>query len=310
MMNCARKKLQDTILSCSFNSWTCQHRLKVVRCDFWGLKRGQIGQQRCRLSTVRPSTKIVQDTSQRDFQSEKVTILGENYDQDGMTNITKSLINKIGRNLHRQGDHPLGMIKSKIEAHMHGNHRSRYGGCIFAAVDNLSPVVTTEQNFDSLLVAPDHVTRAKNDNYYINNTYMLRAHTSAHQRDMIRSGWDAFLVTGDVYRRDEIDRSHYPVFHQMEGVRLFGQSELFSNYDVCLLLLLHAQFAEYGSFEHDPRRARPTFYFLSPIVLLLISGVPVPYSAVWSFNFPLSNHHRWISQKKKNSLLLFLDRMA
>ena len=29
-----------------------------------------------------------------------------------------------------------------------------------------------------------------------------------------------FLVTGDVYRRDEIDKSHYPVFHQMEGVKL------------------------------------------------------------------------------------------
>jgi len=27
-----------------------------------------------------------------------------------------------------------------------------------------------------------------------------------------------FLVVGDVYRKDEINRSHYPVFHQMEGV--------------------------------------------------------------------------------------------
>jgi phenylalanyl-tRNA synthetase alpha chain len=28
------------------------------------------------------------------------------------------------------------------------------------------------------------------------------------------------------YRRDEIDRSHYPVFHQMEGVRLFTIPEV------------------------------------------------------------------------------------
>jgi phenylalanyl-tRNA synthetase alpha chain len=34
-------------------------------------------------------------------------------------------------------------------------------------------------------------------------------------------GVEHFLVTGDVYRRDEIDRTHYPVFHQMEGVRFF-----------------------------------------------------------------------------------------
>lgn len=44
---------------------------------------------------------------------------------------------------------------------------------------------------------------------------MLRAHTSAHQRDLIASGLDAFLVVGDVYRRDEIDKRHYPVFHQV-----------------------------------------------------------------------------------------------
>ena len=34
-------------------------------------------------------------------------------------------------------------------------------------------------------------------------------------------GLDNFIVFGDVYRRDEIDSSHYPVFHQAEGVRLF-----------------------------------------------------------------------------------------
>ena len=54
---------------------------------------------------------------------------------------------------------------------------------------------------------------------------MLRAHTSAHQSDLIKMGLDNFLVVGDVYRRDEIDRTHYPVFHQMEGVRLMGGRE-------------------------------------------------------------------------------------
>jgi phenylalanyl-tRNA synthetase alpha chain len=30
---------------------------------------------------------------------------------------------------------------------------------------------------------------------------------------------------GDVYRRDSIDATHYPVFHQMEGVRVFSPDE-------------------------------------------------------------------------------------
>ena len=39
-------------------------------------------------------------------------------------------------------------------------------------------------------------------------------------------GLDNFLVAGDVYRRDEIDSSHYPVFHQIEGVRLVSEGDL------------------------------------------------------------------------------------
>lgn len=50
---------------------------------------------------------------------------------------------------------------------------------------------------------------------------LLRTHTSAHQSTLLREGKEAFLCTGDVYRRDEIDASHFPAFHQMEGVKLF-----------------------------------------------------------------------------------------
>lgn len=39
------------------------------------------------------------------------------------------------------------------------------------------------------------------------------------------AGHTKFLVTGDVYRRDAIDATHYPVFHQMEGFRVFSPSE-------------------------------------------------------------------------------------
>jgi phenylalanyl-tRNA synthetase alpha subunit len=44
---------------------------------------------------------------------------------------------------------------------------------------------------------------------------VLRTHTSAHQCEFIAQGIPAFLCVGDVYRRDEIDASHYPVFHQV-----------------------------------------------------------------------------------------------
>ena len=49
---------------------------------------------------------------------------------------------------------------------------------------------------------------------------VLRTHTSAHQSALMREGKEAFLCTGDVYRRDEIDASHFPAFHQASTARL------------------------------------------------------------------------------------------
>lgn len=55
---------------------------------------------------------------------------------------------------------------------------------------------------------------------------LLRTHTSAHQHEILKHGVKAFCVLGDVYRKDEIDATHYPVFHQMEAVRLYRIEDL------------------------------------------------------------------------------------
>jgi phenylalanyl-tRNA synthetase alpha chain len=69
-----------------------------------------------------------------------------------------------------------------------------------------------------------HPSRRLTDTYYFSETDCLRTHTSAHQTQFLRGGVDSFLVFGDCYRRDEIDASHYPVFHQVEGVRVWDAS--------------------------------------------------------------------------------------
>lgn len=112
------------------------------------------------------------------------------------------------------------MIKSQIQDHFETQHPG-----VFQFVDSLPPVVTTKQNFDELLTPPDHVSRSANDTYYIDQAHCLRTHTSAHQTELMRSGLNAFLCTGDVFRRDTIDATHSPVFHQMEGVRVWHKDE-------------------------------------------------------------------------------------
>ncbi|XP_077209226.1 phenylalanine--tRNA ligase, mitochondrial isoform X3 [Paroedura picta] len=158
-----------------------------------------------------------------------VELLGKAYHPDDYSNVTQKVLSKVGKNLHNQRYHPLWLIKERVKDHFYKQYIGRFGTPLFSVYDDLPPVVTTEQNFDRLLVPKDHPSRKKGDNYYLNRTHMLRAHTSAHQWDLIHSGLDAFLVVGDVYRRDQIDNSHYPAFHQLEGVRLFSNHELFSN---------------------------------------------------------------------------------
>lgn len=160
-------------------------------------------------------------------ESETVRVSEKTYPRDHLTNVTPTITGLVGRNLHVTPHHPVNIIKQRVVQHFHQTYTNKTGNALYAHFDDVPPVVTTEQNFDSLLIPEGHIARSKNDNYYINSEMLLRAHTSAHQRDFIGMGLDRFLVTGDVYRRDEIDRSHYPVFHQMEAVRLFTKEELF-----------------------------------------------------------------------------------
>jgi len=137
---------------------------------------------------------------------------------------------KVGKNLHLEPLHPLGIIKTQIENYCR-SYATKKQQSDFQLFDGLSPIVKTKQNFDTLLIPPEHVSRKPTDTYYLTDELLLRTHTSAHQNELISRDITAFLCTGDVYRRDEIDSSHYPVFHQMEGVRVFGPEAKISKAD-------------------------------------------------------------------------------
>ena len=95
-------------------------------------------------------------------------------------------------------------------------------------------MVTVEQNFESLGFAPDHPGRNRSDTYYINKDTLLRTHTSAHEVDIFKANEsDGWTLSGDVYRRDAVDRSHYPIFHQMEGALTWDRST-YASKEACL----------------------------------------------------------------------------
>jgi len=137
------------------------------------------------------------------------------YPRDDHSNVTPTILSKLNRNLHLDPNHPLGILRTLIESHFSS----------FTHLNSLSPIVTVQQNFDDLGFPPDHPGRSLTDSYYLNRSHMLRTHTSAHEVESFKKGLDRFLCTADVYRRDEIDRSHYPVFHQVEGCNVVDPSK-------------------------------------------------------------------------------------
>lgn len=156
-------------------------------------------------------------------------LLGQKHITDNWTNVTPNIIAKLGRNLHITQYHPLSHLRQRIANYFYNQFRSKSGTPSFSIFDNICPIVTVAQNFDSLLIYKDHPSRNKIDCYYVNQDTLLRAHMTAHQAELISMGLNNFLVVGDVYRRDEIDSTHYPVFHQVDAARLLTLQEIFRN---------------------------------------------------------------------------------
>lgn len=124
--------------------------------------------------------------------------------------------NKTGKNLHVTSGHPLNTLRCAIEEVIEQKHPN-----LFTMRSDVNPIVTTKDCFDDLLVPTDHVSRQASDTYYISDDRLLRTHMTAHDPALLRGGVTAALTCGDVYRRDTIDRTHYPVFHQVDGYRLY-----------------------------------------------------------------------------------------
>src|SRR5262245_28063852 len=78
-------------------------------------------------------------------------------------------------------------------------------------------------NFDALNMGPDHPARTMQDTFWLEPAeaaLVLRTHTSPVQaRAMLTRTPPIYVVCpGRVYRTDEIDATHSPVFHQVEGL--------------------------------------------------------------------------------------------
>ena len=125
-------------------------------------------------------------------------------------------ITALGRIARTGARHPLSLLQEKIS--------DVFVGMGWEIAEG--PEVESEWfNFDALNFDADHPARAMQDTFFIEPTeqkLVLRTHTSPVQvRSMLDREVPIYvLCPGRVFRTDELDATHTPVFHQVEGLAI------------------------------------------------------------------------------------------
>ena len=116
-----------------------------------------------------------------------------------------------GKKVPAGGLHPLNLVLEELVG--------IFQSMGFDVVDG--PEVETEHYcFEALNLPKDHPARDMQDTFYLAENLLLRSQTSAAQIRVMeqRRPPIRMICPGRVYRADEVDATHSPVFHQVEGL--------------------------------------------------------------------------------------------
>ena len=115
---------------------------------------------------------------------------------------------------HKGGLHPITIIKNEIS-----DFFIEQGFSVAEGPELESGWL----NFDALNIPADHPARTMQDTFFVEpveSGVVLRTHTSPVQiRTMLTSEPPIYIICpGRTFRADELDSTHSPVFHQVEGL--------------------------------------------------------------------------------------------
>jgi phenylalanyl-tRNA synthetase alpha chain len=122
-----------------------------------------------------------------------------------------------GRNAELGSHHPVTIVLRRIEEF--------FRGVGYDVVEG--PEIEDDyHNFEALNLPEHHPARAMHDTFYFNPNLLLRTHTSPVQVRVMEERKPPFRIIcpGRVYRVDQPDPSHLPMFHQIEGLLIDHES--------------------------------------------------------------------------------------
>lgn len=133
-----------------------------------------------------------------------------------------------GKSAPRGKLHPLTLVLRELE--------EIFTGMGFTVSEG-PEVELDHYNFELLNIPKDHPARDMQDSFYFTDNMLLRTHTSPMQARYMENHKPPIRIIcpGKVYRVDEVDATHSPVFHQMEGLvvdKNIRMSDLYGVLDV------------------------------------------------------------------------------
>jgi len=136
-------------------------------------------------------------------------------------------------------------------------------------------IVDADVSFDLFNFPPDHPARSHSDTYYVDDAHILRTHTTimwyyyvrepAIKQRIEKKQPVGSLCYGKVYRKDEIDRNHMNVFHQMDGWYLVPKSEGVITIDDLKEVLIEIAQAIFGK-DIEYRFNKDSFPYTEPSI--------------------------------------------
>src|SRR3990167_7025754 len=171
-------------------------------------------------------------------------------------------------------------------------------------------IISTDILFDLFNMPPGHPARSKSDTYYVDESHVLRTHDTAFWyyylnhpsiKEKIKNGESLGAICfGKVYRKDEIDRRHMNVFHQMGGLYLAPDNKKTVTPDDLKNVLSEVARGIFGEevrfrfYDHNFPYTDPSFEMEAEIngqwIEMLGSGLP--RKSVLS-NFGLESYNGW-----------------
>ena len=188
--------------------------MEALRVEFLG-RKGRIARIMSRLPELEPAQRpLLGQTANRvkesltaQFEAKK-TALDNAEEAAALARFDAGL---PGRLPWRGSLHPVTMVMEEICTIFKGLGYDIVSG----------PEVETDYYcFEALNIPPEHPARDMQDTLYVSDGIVLRTHTSPLQvRTMLKQKPPIAIISpGRVYRRDEVDGTHSPIFHQCEGL--------------------------------------------------------------------------------------------